>query len=98
MAKAKRGRSQGFKMPEDHRDKIRNSNILSSLIACAEGRLEMSPTRASVALGLMRKVLPDLSQVEAKVENTVRYVARVPQKAPNATAWQEQHSPEAVKH
>ena len=98
MAKTKRGRTPGYKMPEDHRSKIQNSKILNDLIACAEGRLEMSATRASVAMGLMRKILPDLSLVESKNETTVRYVARVPEKAANPTAWQEQHSPEAVRH
>jgi hypothetical protein len=99
MAASKtRGRDKGFKMPDDHRTKIQNSKILNDLIACAEGRLEMSQTRASVALGLMRKVLPDLSSVESKNETTVRYVARVPDKAANSTVWQQQHAPALVKH
>lgn len=89
----KRGREKGYKMPDEHRSKIQNSKILNDLIACAEGRLEMTATRASVALGLMRKVLPDLSSVESKNETTVRYVARVPNKVETAIAWQQQHEP-----
>lgn len=60
---AKRGRRPGFVMPEAHRLKIAKSNILSRLIACAEGKIEMSPTQAQVGLGLMRKVLSDLGSV-----------------------------------
>jgi hypothetical protein len=58
---AARGRSPGFVMSEEHRRKISNSNILSYLIAAAEGNREMSATQANVALGLLKKVMPDLS-------------------------------------
>lgn len=56
-----RGREPGFRMPEEHRDKIRNSNILHRLVKCAEGELEMTAVQAQVGLGLIKKVLPDLS-------------------------------------
>jgi hypothetical protein len=58
---ADRGRTPGFVMSVEHRDKIKNSNILSYLIDHAEGKREMSPTQASVGLGLLKKVLPDLN-------------------------------------
>lgn len=58
---ADRGRKPGFRMTEEHRLKIKNSNILSKLIKCAEGEEEMSSTQATVGLGLMKKVMPDLS-------------------------------------
>lgn len=35
-----------------------------------------------------------LSSVESKNETTVRYVARVPEKATDSAAWQKQHSPD----
>lgn len=54
-----RGRSPGFQMSEQHRDKIRNSNILNALIEHAEGNREMSSTQVSAGLGLLKKVLPD---------------------------------------
>jgi hypothetical protein len=59
-----RGRKPGFKMPDGHRDKIRNSNILNALIEHVEGKREMSGTQVTAGLGLLRKVLPDLSNVE----------------------------------
>lgn len=46
-------------MSEQHRDKIRNSNILNALIEHAEGAREMSSTQVSAGLGLLKKVLPD---------------------------------------
>jgi hypothetical protein len=35
-----------------------------------------------------------LSSAEIKSETTVRYVARIPDKAQTAETWQEQHAPE----
>lgn len=51
----------GVKLTDTHRLKIQNSNILSALISHAEGKREMSATQVSAGLGLLRKVLPDLS-------------------------------------
>jgi hypothetical protein len=56
-----RGRLPGFKMTEEHRAKIRNSNILNALLEHIEGRRDMGSTQVTAALGLMKKVLPDLS-------------------------------------
>ncbi len=50
-------------MSQEHRDKIKNSNILSALIACAEGTKELTPTQVTAGLGLLKKALPDLSTV-----------------------------------
>ena len=58
---AERGRAPGFKMPEEHRVKIKNSNILNALIEHVEGTREMSATQVSAGLGLLRKVMPDLA-------------------------------------
>ena len=60
---AKRGRTAGFRMSDEHRVKIQNSNILNALIEHAEGRREMSTTQVTAGLGLLKKVLPDLSNV-----------------------------------
>lgn len=56
--------SGGIRLTDAHRDKIRNSNILSRLISHAEGSEEMSATQVTAALGLLKKALPDLSSVE----------------------------------
>lgn len=61
---AGRGRSPGFKMSEEHRVKIKNSNILNALIEHVEGKREMSSTQVTAGLGLIKKVLPDIASVE----------------------------------
>lgn len=59
-----RGRTPGFTMPESHRVKIQNSNILNALIEHAEGKREMSSTQVTAGLGLLKKVMPDLASME----------------------------------
>lgn len=61
---ATRGRKPGFTMSDQHRLKIQNSNILSVLIRHVEGTEEISPARVTAALGLLKKVMPDLSSVD----------------------------------
>ncbi len=64
---ATRGRTPGFRMSNEHRVKIQNSNILNALIEHIEGKREMSATQVSAGLGLLRKVLPDL-QASADID------------------------------
>ena len=51
-------------MGNEHRDKIRNSNILNALIEHVEGKREMSGSQVTAGLGLLKKVMPDLANVE----------------------------------
>lgn len=74
-------------MPEEHRAKIANSNILNALIEHVEGRREMSATQVSAALGLLRKCLPDLSQTDVKADVTHRSVMRAPLPAKDTAEW-----------
>lgn len=60
----KRGRTAGFRMSDEHRVKIQNSNILNALIEHVAGAREMSPTQVTAGLGLLKKVLPDLQAVQ----------------------------------
>jgi len=61
---SERGRKPGFVMSNEHRDKIKNSNILNALIEHVEGNREMSSTQVTAALGLLKKALPDLQSIE----------------------------------
>lgn len=70
MAKAQRGRKPGFQMSEEHRVKIKNSNILNALIEHVEGKREMASSQVTAGLGLLRKVMPDLS--ESSVTHSVK--------------------------
>ena len=56
-----RGRKPGFRMSEEHRVKIKNSNVLNALIEHVEGKRDMAATQVSAGLGLLRKVMPDLA-------------------------------------
>lgn len=58
---AERGRQPGFRMSNEHRVKIQNSNILNALIEHVEGEREMSATQVSAGLGLLKKIMPDLA-------------------------------------
>lgn len=66
MAKS-RGRPAGFKMTDEHRAKIANSQVLKGLIEFAEGKKtseEYPPHRVTAALGLLKKVMPDMTHTE----------------------------------
>ena len=56
-------------MSEAHRTEIRNSRILGNLIKHAEGEREMTSSQVRPALGLLKKVLPDLSSTTLKAED-----------------------------
>lgn len=62
------GRPKGTRltkpMQEEWRAKIQKSNILNALVEHTEGRREMTSTQVQAGLGLLRKVLPDMTQAE----------------------------------
>lgn len=68
-----------YEMSHEHRDKIRNSNILSALIKHAEGTQDMSPSQVTAGLGLLRKVMPDLANVthSGDEQNPLRQVTTI---------------------
>lgn len=85
LPKRKRGREPGFRMTEEHRLKIQKSNILNVLVEHATGQREMSATQVQAGLGLLKKVLPDLSSVTlaGDDENPISMVTRVELVAPD---------------
>lgn len=50
-----------YVMTNTHRDKIKNSNILSTLIKHVGGKQEMSASQVTAGLGLLKKIMPDLA-------------------------------------
>ena len=78
-----RGRKPGFRMSDEHRVKIQNSNILNALIEHVEGKREMSATQVSAGVSLLRKVLPDLSAMEHSGGVAVDLPGRIELVAPN---------------
>lgn len=89
---AQRGRKAGFRMSDDHRVKIQNSNILNALIEHATGAREMSATQVTAGLGLLRKVLPDMSAVDMTVDGDVNFV--VSGEPVSEDAWLKQNAAE----
>ncbi len=62
---AERGRPAGFVMGPEHRTKIAKSRILGNLVKFAEGAKDapkLSPHQVTAALGLLKKVMPDLTE------------------------------------
>lgn len=59
-----RGRKPGFVMTEEHRAKIKNSNVLNALIEHVDGKREMSSSQVTAGLGLLKKVMPDLASAD----------------------------------
>lgn len=66
---APRGRTAGFRMSDEHRVKIQNSNVLNALIEHAVGKREMSATQVTAGIALLKKVLPDLQAVQVTGED-----------------------------
>lgn len=53
-----------FRMSDEHRVKIQNSNILNAIIEHIEGRREMSATQVSAGIAMLKKTLPDLAAIQ----------------------------------
>jgi hypothetical protein len=56
------------------RQKIQCGMLISRLQKFVAGEIKMSPAQVTAALGLLRKRVPDLSQVEMSGETTMRHV------------------------
>lgn len=76
---AARGRPAGFRMDDSHRVKIQNSNILNALIEHVGGKREMSATQVSAGIALLKKVMPDLTnvQVSGDGDNPLRIIGKI---------------------
>jgi hypothetical protein len=76
------------KHDEQTRLKIKTTQLINRLMALAEGKVEMPPHAVTAALGLLRKVLPDLSAQELS-GGVSNYVARLPTPAKTVEAWEQ---------
>jgi len=56
--------THAFRMSDEHRVKIQNSNILNALIEHAVGKRDMTATQVTAGIALLKKVLPDLQAVQ----------------------------------
>ena len=74
------------------RAKLQASAVCNRLIDFVNGTISLEPHQVTAALGLLRKILPDLTASTNKTEVTHRYVARIPGKAETVEQWQEQNA------
>lgn len=76
---AERGRRPGFRMTDEHRVKIQNSNILNALIEHVQGEREMSATQVTAGVALLRKVMPDLAAttISGDEENPLHVIQKI---------------------
>lgn len=91
MAARKRVGTKKVPWDESVRERIQTSMLINRLNSFVNGNVEMNSAQVTAALGLLRKVLPDLQASENKTEVTHRYVARIPGELPKEE-WQSQHS------
>lgn len=75
---------------EETRAKIKAGNIVTRLQKFVEGEVEMVPHQVTAALGLLKKVLPDMTSVEHSGDVSTTYVARLPAPVSTIDEWQSQ--------
>lgn len=78
---------------EKVRARIKAGGIIHLLQKHIAGKHEMTTTQVTAALGLLRKVVPDVAHIEHGGEVQHSFVARVPQPIANPDEWAKQHSP-----
>jgi hypothetical protein len=79
--------------PSYIREKIQTQQLIRRLTEHVNGEVKLEASQVTAALGLLKKVTPDLSATEHSGEVKRVYVARLPEKAKTADEWQQQHSP-----
>lgn len=52
---------------QEIREKIRTSQLINRLHDFIDGKVELSPHQVTAALGLIKKTMPDLAAIDAKV-------------------------------
>lgn len=85
---------------EETRNKIKAANIINRLSAYVLGEedpvtkkpVEMVPAQVTAALGLLKKVVPDLTSVEHSGEIQKTYVARLPARVGSVEKWQQTYA------
>lgn len=82
---------------ERTRAKIATSQITNRLTDHINGKVEMSATQVTAALGLLRKTLPDLSATELSGEVAQPTVVRAPKTSGDSKAWSKDYAPEQLQ-
>jgi hypothetical protein len=85
-------RKRALHLNDDWRAKIQTSMLINRLSDHVAGKVELTSTQVTAALGLLKKTAPDLSAVEHSGEVEHAYAARVPTGSKNMDEWQSQHA------
>lgn len=83
---------------ENTRAKIQTSQIINRLAKHILGKLELSPTQVRAAEILLKKTLPDLTNVEHSAgEGLVPFVMMGVLESRAVDEWEQQHSPKLLQ-
>lgn len=85
-------RKRALSLNEEWRTKIQTSMLINRLCDHVEGKVELSSTQVTAALGLLKKTAPDLSAVEHSGEVDTNYVARLPALSTTMDEWDKTHA------
>ena len=83
--------------PEKVRERIKSSMLVNALSDHVLGNNDMKPTQITAALGLLRKVLPDLSATELSGEVARPTVIRAPKTVADSKTWLDSHGPARIQ-
>lgn len=93
------------KLDQKWRDKIQTSMLINRLNSFAMGGndpktkkpIEMSDGQIRAALGLLRKVLPDLASTEVNATHEHHYVAELPTVCTSSDEWRQKYAPKTLQ-
>lgn len=79
---------------EDVKSLIDTKRLVKRLVDHVDGKAMLDKSQVSAALGLLRKTLPDLANVEVSgdADNPISYVIKAPDQLPDATDWQSRYT------
>ena len=95
MGNPNSGRRPGYRHLDSCREKIKVSQTINRLQKLVNGDItgeEMPPHAVTAALGLLRKVLPDMASVEHTGDVAERYVIETAPKVANVQEWLKQYT------
>ncbi len=71
------------------RQRIQTAHIVNRLTKAFDGELQLDPVQVSIGIALLRKTLPDLSQVESHNQTEVNVISAEPM---SPEAWAETYT------
>lgn len=77
MAARKRKGTKDQPWPEIVRERIRGAMLEKALMQHVLGKQDMKPSQVQAGLGLLRKILPDLTENDTKVSGDITIVRKV---------------------